>query len=210
MKKMRTEADSIGQMEVPATAYYGVQTLRARQNFPITHRPLHPEFIKSMAKLKKASAITNRDAGQLPKDISEAIIRACDEVIEGRFKKEFIVDAIQGGAGTSANMNANEVIANRAIELLGGKKGDYSIVHPNDHVNMAQSTNDVIPSAGKLTTLVLMGEMLVQLQRLYNSLMNKSREFDPILKMGRTQLQDAVPMRLSCLCLRVETDYPEN
>ena len=135
-----------------------------------------------MAKLKKASAITNRDAGQLPKDISEAIIRACDEVIEGRFKKEFIVDAIQGGAGTSANMNANEVIANRAIELLGGKKGDYSIVHPNDHVNMAQSTNDVIPSAGKLTTP------------------------DPASGCGT----DAAWTILSCLCLRVETGYPEN
>lgn len=196
MKKMRTEADSIGQMEVPMTAYYGVQALRARQNFPITYRPLHSEFIKSMAKLKKASAITNRDAGQLEANIAEAMIRACDEIIEGQLKKEFIVDAIQGGAGTSANMNANEVIANRAIELLGGVKGDYSLVHPNDHVNMAQSTNDVIPSAGKLTTLVLMESMQVKLRRLYDSLMDKSREFDSILKMGRTQLQDAVPMRL--------------
>ena len=196
MKKIRTEADSIGEMDVPATAYYGVQALRARQNFPITYRPLHPEFIKSMAKLKKASAMTNRDAGQLSETISEAIIKACDEIIGGHFKKEFIVDAIQGGAGTSANMNANEVIANRAIEWLGGEKGDYGLVHPNDHVNMAQSTNDVIPSAGKLTTLVLMEKMLFQLQRLYDSLMAKSREFDPILKMGRTQLQDAVPMRL--------------
>ena len=178
MKKMRTEADSIGQMEVPATAYYGVQTLRARQNFPITHRPLHPEFIKSMAKLKKASAITNRDAGQLPKDISEAIIRACDEVIEGRFKKEFIVDAIQGGAGTSANMNANEVIANRAIELLGGKKGDYSIVHPNDHVNRAQSTNDVFPSAAKLTATKLLKKAIAQLERLEAALSIKNVLFE--------------------------------
>lgn len=194
--KTRTEADSIGVMEVPAEAYYGVQALRAKENFPITHQQLHPEFIKSMAKLKKAAAITNRDAGLLPLNIASAIMKACDDLIAGKFTDAFIVDAIQGGAGTSANMNANEVIANRAIEILGGTKGDYSLVHPNDHVNMAQSTNDIIPSAGKLTAITLLNGTIKELHRLYGALMDKAEEFDPILKMGRTQLQDAVPMRL--------------
>lgn len=196
MMKTRTEADSIGVMEVPAEAYYGVQALRAKENFPITHQQLHPEFIKSMAKLKKAAAITNRDAGLLPLNIASAIMKACDDLIAGKFTDAFIVDAIQGGAGTSANMNANEVIANRAIEILGGTKGDYSLVHPNDHVNMAQSTNDIIPSAGKLTAITLLNGTIKELHRLYGALMDKAEEFDPILKMGRTQLQDAVPMRL--------------
>ena len=194
--KTRTEADSIGVMEVPAEAYYGVQASRAKENFPITHQQLHPEFIKSMAKLKKAAAITNRDAGLLPLNIASAIMKACDDLIAGKFTDAFIVDAIQGGAGTSANMNANEVIANRAIEILGGTKGDYSLVHPNDHVNMAQSTNDIIPSAGKLTAITLLGDAIKELHRLYEVLMDKAAEFDSILKMGRTQLQDAVPMRL--------------
>ena len=194
--RTRTEADSIGVMEVPAEAYYGVQALRAKENFPITHQQLHPEFIKSMAKLKKAAAITNRDAGLLPLNIASAIMKACDDLIAGKFTEAFIVDAIQGGAGTSANMNANEVIANRAIEILGGTKGDYSLVHPNDHVNMAQSTNDIIPSAGKLTAITLLGDAIKELHRLYEALMDKADEFDSILKMGRTQLQDAVPMRL--------------
>ena len=196
MMKTRTEADSIGVMEVPAEAYYGVQALRAKENFPITHQQLHPEFIKSMAKLKKAAAITNRDAGLLPLNIASAIMKACDELIAGKYTDSFIVDAIQGGAGTSANMNANEVIANRAIEILGGTKGDYSIVHPNDHVNMAQSTNDIIPSAGKLTAITLLTGAIKELERLYEALMDKAEEFDSVLKMGRTQLQDAVPMRL--------------
>ena len=196
MMKTRTETDSIGVMEIPADAYYGVQALRAKENFPITHQQLHPEFIKSMAKLKKAAAITNRDAGLLPLNIASAIMKACDDLIAGKFTDAFIVDAIQGGAGTSANMNANEVIANRAIEILGGTKGDYSLVHPNDHVNMAQSTNDIIPSAGKLTAITLLADAIKELHRLYEALMDKAEEFDPILKMGRTQLQDAVPMRL--------------
>lgn len=196
MMRTRTEADSIGVMEVPAEAYYGVQALRAKENFPITHQQLHPEFIKSMAKLKKAAAITNRDAGLLPLNIASAIMKACDELIAGKYTDSFIVDAIQGGAGTSANMNANEVIANRAIEILGGTKGDYSIVHPNDHVNMAQSTNDIIPSAGKLTAITLLTGVIKELERLYEALMDKEEEFDSVLKMGRTQLQDAVPMRL--------------
>ena len=149
-----------------------------------------------MAKIKKAAAITNRDAGLLPLNIASAIMKACDDLIAGKFTDAFIVDAIQGGAGTSANMNANEVIANRAIEILGGTKGDYSLVHPNDHVNMAQSTNDVIPSAGKLTAITLLTDTVKELNRLYEALMDKAEEFDSVLKMGRTQLQDAVPMRL--------------
>lgn len=162
----RIEYDSIGSMAVPKNAYYGIQSLRANKNFNITG--------------KKANAI----------------IIACDEIIKGKFHDQFIVDAIQGGAGTSANMNANEVIANRAIEILGGEKGDYSLVHPNDDVNMAQSTNDVFPTAGKLTILKLLPFAIKELERLYNSLMLKSVEFDGVIKMGRTQLQDAVPMRL--------------
>ena len=140
--------------------------------------------------------MTNMTAHVLDEQIGQAIIRACDEIIAGKLHSQFIVDAIQGGAGTSANMNANEVIANRAIELLGGKKGDYSIVHPNDHVNMAQSTNDVIPCAGKLTILELMPGLIQELKRLHKALMDKSVEFDDVVKMGRTQLQDAVPIRL--------------
>ena len=132
----------------------------------------------------------------LDEKIGNAIVKACDEIIEGKLHSQFIVDAIQGGAGTSANMNANEVIANRAIEILGGEKGDYTIVHPNDHVNMAQSTNDVIPSAGKLTILALLPGLLEQLERLHKALRDKSIEFDDVVKMGRTQLQDAVPIRL--------------
>ena len=192
----RVERDSIGTLEVPADTYYGVQSLRAKRNFQITGTKLHPEFIKNLARIKKAAAITNGKAGELDKIKVKAITKACDEIISGAFEKEFIVDAIQGGAGTSANMNANEVIANRASEILGGKKGSYYPVHPNDHVNMAQSTNDVIPTAGKLTALDLLESLIFQMENLKEALKDKSKEFDHVLKMGRTQLQDAVPMRL--------------
>lgn len=194
--KTRLESDSIGTMDVPYDAYYGIQSLRAKNNFNITNKKLHPEFIVSLAQIKKACAITNRNAGLLNQSISNAIVNACDEIISGKLHDEFIVDPIQGGAGTSSNMNANEVIANRAIELLGGEKGDYSIVHPNDHVNMAQSTNDVYPTAGKLTILKLIPGAVSELVRLYKTLELKALEFNNVLKMGRTQLQDAVPMRL--------------
>lgn len=196
LDRIRLEADSIGVMEVPEEAYYGVQTLRAKQNFTITGNKLNPVFIKNLARVKKASAITNRNGRYIENEVAEAIIRACDEVIKGRFAEEFIVDAIQGGAGTSANMNMNEVIANRANEILGGRKGNYSRVHPNDHVNMAQSTNDVIPTAGKLTVLNLLEPLVFELGRLETELNIKAIEFDDVIKMGRTQLQDAVPMRL--------------
>lgn len=196
LAKTRTETDSIGEMNVPEEAYYGVQSLRARQNFPITGNKMNPLFIQNLAKIKKAAALTNRSALRLPVEKASAIIQACDEIIAGKFADEFIVDAIQGGAGTSANMNINEVIANRAEEILGGRKGDYLLVHPNDHVNMAQSTNDVIPTAGKLTVLDLLKPLTKELDRLAICLTEKGEEFDDVLKMGRTQLQDAVPMRL--------------
>lgn len=193
---MRLESDSIGEMEVPGEAYYGVQALRANENFPITGNSLNPDFIKNMARIKRAAAITNMRAGRLKPEIANAIESACNEVVCGMFATEFIVDGIQGGAGTSANMNMNEVIANRAIEMLCGKKGDYSIVHPNDHVNMAQSTNDVIPTAGKLTVLDLLKKLEKSLKKLDSALYKKADEFDGVIKIGRTQLEDAVPMRL--------------
>lgn len=151
----RMEHDSIGALNVPAEAYYGVQSMRAATNFQITHRLLHPVLIDSIVMVKKAAAITNEKSGKLDQQIAQTIIQACDEILDGNLRDQFIVDAIQGGAGTSANMNANEVIANRAIEILGGTKGDYSIVHPNDHVNMSQSTNDVIQTAGKINPVIL-------------------------------------------------------
>ena len=194
--KMRMESDSIGSMEIPIDSYYGIQSLRASMNFQITNKTIHSDLIVSLAEVKKAAAITNRNANLLESTIANAIINACDEIICGKLHKEFIVDPIQGGAGTSANMNANEIIANRAIELLGGTKGDYNIIHPNDHVNMAQSTNDVFPTAGKLTVLKMLPKAISELQRLYNALELKSLEFNNIIKMGRTQLQDAVPIRL--------------
>lgn len=192
----RIEFDSIGDMHVPIEAYYGVQTLRAKNNFHITNRTIHPELIISLAEIKKAAAITNIDINKLNRKVGAAIIQACNEIISGRLHDEFIVDPIQGGAGTSANMNANEVIANRAIEILGGKKGDYSLVHPNDHVNMAQSTNDVFPTAGKLVIIKMLVNAVYELERLYEVLEGKAIEFNDVIKMGRTQLQDAVPIRL--------------
>ena len=192
----RIESDSIGSREVPVDAYYGVQSLRGSENFKITGLRLRKEFIESLAEVKKACAISNHAVGELDGRITTAICTACDEILEGKFHDPFICDPIQGGAGTSMNMNANEVIANRAIEILGGKKGDYTIVHPNDHVNMAQSTNDVIPTAGKMTALRLLDRLIRELERLLAALHGKSAEFDDVIKMGRTQMQDAVPIRL--------------
>lgn len=192
----RTEIDSIGTKNVPEDVYYGVQTLRAAENFHITGLFMHPEIINSLAYIKKAAAITNCEIGILDKKIAQAIVQACDEILQGSFHDDFIVDPIQGGAGTSLNMNANEVIANRAIEILGGKKGEYTIVNPNDHVNCGQSTNDVIPTAGKMTSLRLLKNLKKELYRLYDALSAKAKEFDHVIKMGRTQMQDAVPIRL--------------
>lgn len=192
----RREKDSIGSKNVPADAYYGVQSLRAMENFSITGTRMRHEMIDSLALLKKACAIANRNAGVLEPCIADAIEAACDDILSGQYHEQFIVDPIQGGAGTSMNMNINEVVANVAIRKLGGKLGDYSLVHPNDHVNCGQSTNDIIPTAGKMTTLVLLDSLEQSLEDLYDSFCRKAKEFDSIIKMGRTQLQDAVPVRL--------------
>ena len=192
----RKESDSIGSRLIPKDAYYGVQSLRGSENFRITGQHLRPEFIRSLAEIKKACAICNNKVGELDDRIAWAICRACDEILEGKFHDQFLCDPIQGGAGTTANMNANEVIANRAIEILGGEKGDYSVVHPNDHVNRAQSTNDVIPSAAKMTTVKLLRQTLAELDQMARALGKKEEEFHHIIKMGRTQMQDAVPIRL--------------
>lgn len=194
MRKFRYENDSLGKKQVPFNAYYGVQSLRAAENFRITGTTVHPEMIKSIVEIKMAAAITNKDAGIIGKNVADAIVKACEEILAGNLVEYFIVDSIQGGAGTSFNMNANEVIANRAIELLGREKGDYSVVHPNDHVNCGQSTNDVYPSAGRIAVIRLVDNTLTQLRELYNILIHKSEEFRDIIKMGRTEMQDAVPI----------------
>ena len=216
---MRKESDSIGILDVPENAYYGVQTLRGFENFQITGIKMHPTFIKNITKIKKAAARVNGQYGYIKMEIADAIVRACEEVLDGKMQEDFITDAVQGGAGTTVNMNVNEVLANRATELLGGKKGEY-LCHPNDHVNCSQSTNDVIPTAGKLTVLNLADTLLEKLEILIAALEEKAREFDGIIKMGRTQLEDAVPIRLgqefhayaSALkrdCKRIKSDLAE-
>ena len=194
MTQFRNEYDSIGMKEVPVGAYYGVQSLRAAENFRITGTKVHPEMIKAMAEIKKAAAIANKRAGVIDERIAEAITQACEEILQGEFAENFIVDSIQGGAGTSLNMNANEVIANRAIEILGGQKGDYMIVHPNDHVNCGQSTNDAYPSAGRIASIRLLKRVIKQLDILYNTFMEKADDYSDVIKMGRTEMQDAVPI----------------
>lgn len=191
----RTESDSIGTLEVPSEAYYGVQTLRGRNNFHITGRSVDTRFIKNIIKIKKAAAAANYNAGSINEEYKNAIVAACDEALSGKFDEWFVTDCIQGGAGTTANMNVNEVIANRATELLGGKKGEY-LCHPNDHVNRSQSTNDVIPTAGKLTVLELADELSDATNELIRALDEKAEQFNDVIKMGRTQLEDAVPIRL--------------
>ena len=194
MEKFRIEHDSIGEKEVPVEAYYGVQSLRAYENFKISGKKVHPEFIKAIVEVKKAAAIANGKANAIDKKIANAMVQACDEILSGKLLKNFIVDAIQGGAGTSLNMNANEVVANRAIEILGGEKGDYSIVHPNDHANCGQSTNDVFPSAGKIAAIRMLDRASKKLEKLRDALLKKAREFKDVIKMGRTEMQDAVPI----------------
>jgi len=195
-QKYRLESDSIGEKEVPAKAYYGVQSLRAMENFPVTGRRMIPEYIKAMALLKKACAILNGEAGILTKDVADAIVAASDEVMEGKYADEFIVDPVQGGAGTSYNMNMNEVLANVANEKLGGGRGDYTYCNPNDHVNNGQSTNDIVPTAGKITILWLLRPLEKNLQAVIGSFKEKGVEFNNVIKMGRTQMEDAVPIRL--------------
>jgi len=196
MPSTRTERDLLGEKQVPADVYYGVQTARALENFRITGLRIHPALVKGLVQVKKAAAQANHQLGYLPKEIADAIVQACDEILAGRLMDQFLVDPVQGGAGTSANMNANEVIANRAIEILGGQKGDYTIVSPNDHVNFAQSTNDAFPTALRLAVMEradVLNERLTALVEAFNA---KAEEFDDVVKMGRTHLQDAVPIRL--------------
>jgi aspartate ammonia-lyase len=183
-------------MEVPASAYYGAQTARAVQNFTISGLRPHPAFVWAVVIIKKSAAVANMATGRLSADIGNAIIAAADEVLAGQLADQFVVDPFQAGAGTSHNMNVNEVLANRALELLGQQRGDFSVLHPNDHVNMAQSTNDVIPTAIRLASLELLEPLLEALEALEQALDAKSVEFDQTLKSGRTHLQDAVPIRL--------------
>ena len=193
---MRKEHDFLGELEVADELYYGVQTIRALENFHITGKHLDQDFIKALAMVKKASALANMKTGRLNVSIGKAIVQAADEVIEGKFADQFPVDPIQGGAGTSVNMNMNEVLANRACEILGHPKGSYDIVSPNNHCNMAQSTNDAFPTAIKVCAIIKSKPLLDALQRLVDELEKKAEEYSEILKMGRTHLQDAVPITL--------------
>jgi aspartate ammonia-lyase len=193
---VRTERDPLGPLEVPAEALYGVQTERARRNFPISGlRPLEP-FVIAQVWIKKAAALTHKETGRLDPRLADAIVRAADEILAGKHRDQFVVDPFQAGAGTSHNMNVNEGLANRANELLGGKRGDYKPVHPNDHVNMAQSTNDTIPTNIRLACLASLDDLLGTFARLQDALAEKGRAFDDIVKAGRTHLQDAMPIRL--------------
>ncbi|NIQ37665.1 MAG: aspartate ammonia-lyase [Proteobacteria bacterium] len=194
--KMRKERDSLGEMHVPSAAYYGIQTRRATENFPVSGRRAHPLFVKAYAMIKQAASLTLQDLGRLDELRSKAIVAACDEILEGKLADQFVVDVFQAGAGTSFNMNVNEVVANRALEILGRSKGDYKFLSPNDHVNMAQSTNDTFPTAMHLAALMLCQELEPNLKRLERALHQKGKEFHGVIKSGRTHLQDAVPVRL--------------
>ncbi len=192
----RIEKDSLGEKKVPQEAYYGIQTLRAVENFPISGITAHKEFIKATVLIKRAAAEVHLQLGLLPAETANAVIQAADEILAGKFMDEFVVDVFQAGAGTSHHMNVNEVIANRAIEILGGEKGDYSMVHPNDQVNMGQSTNDAFPTAMRLACLAAVPKLSETLLNLENELSRKGKEFNHILTSARTHLQDAVPILL--------------
>ena len=194
----RTEVDFLGSMEVPADAYWGVQTARAIENFPITGQKISnmPNLIRALAQIKKAAASVNSELGAISSAHARAIVQACDEIVAGQLHDQFVVDVIQGGAGTSTNMNANEVIANRGLELMGFARGRYDMLHPNDHVNASQSTNDVYPTALRLAAWTGIGRLLQALAGLREAFDQKAKAFEDILKIGRTQLQDAVPMTL--------------
>ena len=194
--KTRIEKDTLGTVEVPAEAYYGAQTARAVVNFPISGLKPHPALVWGTLVIKKSAARANMATGRLSAEIGAAIVQAADEALAGGLDEDFVVDPFQAGAGTSHNMNINEVLANRAEELLGGRRGVYGKVHPNDHVNMAQSTNDVFPTAMRLAALRMVAALTPELERLVAALRRKGVEFDTILKSGRTHLQDAVPIRL--------------
>ncbi|KAF1680042.1 MULTISPECIES: aspartate ammonia-lyase [Bacillus] len=195
-KEYRVEKDFLGEKQIEADVYYGIQTLRASENFPITGYKIHEEMINALAIVKKAAALANMDVKRLYEGIGQAIVQAADEVLEGKWHDQFIVDPIQGGAGTSMNMNANEVIGNRALEIMGHKKGDYIHLSPNTHVNMSQSTNDVFPTAIHISTLKLLEKLLKTMEDMHSVFKQKAQEFDSVIKMGRTHLQDAVPIRL--------------
>ena len=192
----RIEKDSLGEKEVPAGAYYGIQTARAVENYPISGWKAHPRLVDAYMYQKKASALANKEAGVLKAELADAIVKACEEVLAGGLRDQFVVDVFQAGAGVSQHMNTNEVLANRAIEILGGRKGDYSLVHPNDHVNFGQSTNDTYPTAMRIAALLSARDLEPELAALETSLDAKAKEFDHVLKSGRTHLQDAVPVRL--------------
>ena len=194
--KTRKERDSLGEREVPADAYYGIQTLRATENFPVSGILARPEFINAYAMVKKAAAMANMDVGWLEPHVAEVIVAACDEILAGKLHDQFVVDDFQAGAGTSFNMNMNEVIANRALELVRKEKGDYSGIHPNDHVNMAQSTNDTYPTAMRLCILIIAQDLLDNLDKLRKAFVKKGMEFERVLKSGRTHLMDALPVTL--------------
>ncbi len=196
MSETRIERDPLGELPVPVAALYGVQTERARQNFPISGLAPRPAFVDAMVWIKKAAALTHKETKRLDAKLADAIVRAADEVLGGQHREQFVVDPYQAGAGTSHNMNVNEVLANRANELLGGKRGEYKPVHPNDHVNMAQSTNDTIPTAIRLAVLATLAQLEAALTRLAQAFLAKGKAFDGIVKSGRTHLQDATPIRL--------------
>ncbi len=193
---MRMEHDFLGEMEIPDDVYYGVQTMRAMDNFHITGQTIIPEFVQALAMVKKAAALANMETGRLDPKIGNALVQACDEILAGKMLDQFPVDPIQGGAGTSVNMNINEVISNRALEILGHPKGRYDIVSPNNHANMAQSTNDAFPTGVKVCINTLSHPLLAALNRLATHLEDKGEEYADILKMGRTHLQDAIPVTL--------------
>lgn len=193
---MRNEHDFLGEIAIPDDVYYGVQTMRAVNNFNVTGHRLYSEFIVALAIVKKAAASANMKTGRMPVPLGRAIEEAAGEIIAGSWHDQFVVDAIQGGAGTSMNMNANEVIANRALEILGQAKGSYDIISPNNHVNMAQSTNDVIPTSIRIAAINKTRSLLLELDDLSSALLQKAEEFKSVLKMGRTHLQDAVPITL--------------
>jgi aspartate ammonia-lyase len=196
MTATRIEKDPLGEKPVPADALYGIQTLRAHENFPISGLHPLPAFVDAVVWIKRSAALTHKETGRLEARLADAIVQAADEILAGQHRDQFIVDVYQAGAGTSHNMNVNEVLANRANELLGGARGSYEPIHPNDYVNMAQSTNDVIPTAMRLATLATLPGFLSALDRLADALLAKGRQFDHVLKSGRTHLQDATPIRL--------------
>ena len=192
----RRESDFLGEKQIPAQAYYGIHTLRAAENFDVSRQKVHPELIKALAVVKQAAAESNMSLGLLDERIGSAIFQAGGDIADGKFIEDFIVDAFQGGAGTSTNMNMNEVIANRAIEILGGNKGDYHLVHPLDHVNMSQSTNDVYPTALRIAAIRLLLPLAEACAALQGALQDKEAEFSGVLKLGRTEMQDAMPVTL--------------